>query len=86
MAPARIGCVVQHLERVGGAVLRIVELVAERRKPGHPNEAEAEIARVAGQLRQTDGGVDAGSCVFVKGAGSHSVEPHPYLIEEDWGE
>src|SRR5262249_381050 len=64
LSAASVGRRVEDLKVVSGAVLRVVVFVAEGRKAGDADEAQAEIARVVRQLRQSDLSIDADAGIF----------------------
>ena len=66
-------------------MLGIVELVPQGREPAYGNEAQTCVSGVRRKLGQTDPLVDAVPHILLKGSRRHSVETHPYLIQDGGG-
>ncbi len=73
---------IEELQRGVDAALRIDAFITDGRIAIQRDEAQAEIARIGGNIRQADLRIDAGALPFLIDAAGHAAEAEAKFIEE----
>ena len=80
--PPRRGDGIDNLIDGGGAVLRIVVLIADGRVAGDVDQAEARVSRIAGGERQPHRAIRIGPAVLLVDARRDACEPEPEIVQQ----
>ena len=78
--PRRKAGLIQYLERIRCAALRVIRFIPERRKSGHGNEAQPEITRIGGETRNSQLPVNIRARIFLKRAARYPVECQAQVV------